>query len=52
MMDSRDWPLVIDLDHTLLKINSLDEILFDLLRQNPRALFQLPVRLLKKFAPS
>jgi 4-hydroxybenzoate polyprenyltransferase len=41
-MDSPDWPLVIDLDGTLLKTNSLDETLFDLLRQNPCALFQLP----------
>jgi hypothetical protein len=29
------WPLVIDLDGTLLKTNSLDETLLDALRTNP-----------------
>lgn len=40
------WPLVIDLDGTLLKTNSLDETFLDALRTNPSALWQLPLKLI------
>jgi hypothetical protein len=40
------WPLVIDLDGTLLKTNSLDETLLDALRTNPAILWRLPLKLI------
>jgi 4-hydroxybenzoate polyprenyltransferase/phosphoserine phosphatase len=40
------WPLVIDLDGTLLKTNSLDETLLDALRASPAALWRLPLKLI------
>jgi 4-hydroxybenzoate polyprenyltransferase len=46
MSESDNWPLVIDLDGTLIKTNSLDEIFLDLLRAGPRALWGLPIRCL------
>jgi 4-hydroxybenzoate polyprenyltransferase/phosphoserine phosphatase len=39
------WPLVIDLDGTLLKTNSLDETFLDALRASPSALLRLPFKL-------
>lgn len=44
--DPSDLPLVVDLDGTLLKTNSLDETLLDTLRTEPLALFRLPFKLL------
>jgi 4-hydroxybenzoate polyprenyltransferase/phosphoserine phosphatase len=41
-----NWPLVVDLDGTLLKTNSLDETLLDALRHKPLALWRLPLELL------
>ena len=38
------WPLVIDLDGTLLKTNSLDETLLDALRRSPFELWKLPFK--------
>ncbi|SFI08607.1 UbiA family prenyltransferase [Bradyrhizobium sp. Gha] len=43
--DHGDLPLVIDLDGTLLRTDSLHETLLDLLRSNPLALWELPYRL-------
>ena len=40
-------PLVIDLDGTLIKTNSLDETLLDVLRIDPSALLALPYTLLR-----
>jgi 4-hydroxybenzoate polyprenyltransferase/phosphoserine phosphatase len=40
------WPLVIDLDGTLIKTNSLDETFLDVLRATPSALLQLPFKLM------
>ena len=40
------WPLVIDLDGTLIKTNSLDETLLDTLRRNPFDLCKLPFKLI------
>ncbi len=40
------WPLVIDLDGTLLKTNSLDETLLDALRRSPFELWKLPFKLI------
>lgn len=39
------WPLVIDLDGTLIKSNSLDETFLDTLRINPLTLWRLPIKL-------
>jgi 4-hydroxybenzoate polyprenyltransferase len=39
-----NWPLVIDLDGTLLKTNSLDETFLDALRMDPLALWRLPIQ--------
>jgi 4-hydroxybenzoate polyprenyltransferase len=40
------WPLVIDLDGTLIKTNSLDETFLDSLRRNPLDVWQLPLKLI------
>lgn len=40
------WPLVVDLDGTLIRTNSLDETLLDSLRRHPAVLWELPVVLL------
>ncbi len=40
------WPLVVDLDGTLIKTNSLDETLLDTLRRNPFELWKLPYKLI------
>jgi 4-hydroxybenzoate polyprenyltransferase len=37
-------PLIIDLDNTLLQTDTLDETFFDLVRTNPVALWQLPIK--------
>jgi len=42
--ESDNWPLVIDLDGTLIKTNSLDETFLDALRADPLALWRLPVQ--------
>jgi 4-hydroxybenzoate polyprenyltransferase len=39
-----NWPLVIDLDGTLIKTNSLDETFLDALRADPLALWRLPIQ--------
>ncbi len=39
------WPLVIDLDGTLIKTNSLDETFLDALRRNPLDILKLPLKL-------
>ncbi|MHB1217865.1 MAG: UbiA family prenyltransferase [Alphaproteobacteria bacterium] len=44
--DPSDLPLVIDLDGTLLKTDSLDETFLDTLRTEPLALWRLPFKLL------
>ena len=41
-------PLVIDLDGTLIKTDSLDETLLDVLRIDPSALLALPYTLLRE----
>ncbi len=38
------WPLVIDLDGTLIKTNSLDETFLDALRRNPLDVWKLPLK--------
>jgi 4-hydroxybenzoate polyprenyltransferase len=38
------WPLVIDLDGTLIKTNSLDETFLDALRRNPLDIWKLPFK--------
>jgi 4-hydroxybenzoate polyprenyltransferase len=43
--ETRDWPLVVDLDGTLLKTNSLDETFLDALRRSPLDLWKLPIKL-------
>lgn len=43
--DPSDLPLVVDLDGTLLKTDSLDETLLDALRADPLILWQLPFKL-------
>lgn len=45
--ESLSLPLVIDLDGTLLKTDSLDETFFDVLRNDPINLFKLPVKLIQ-----
>ncbi len=40
------WPLVIDLDGTLIRTNSLDETFLDALRRNPLDIWKLPVKLI------
>jgi 4-hydroxybenzoate polyprenyltransferase len=42
--ESDDWPLVIDLDGTLIRTNSFDETFLDALRAAPLALWMLPIR--------
>jgi 4-hydroxybenzoate polyprenyltransferase len=42
--ESDNWPLVIDLDGTLIKTNSLDETFLDALRADPLALWRLPIQ--------
>jgi 4-hydroxybenzoate polyprenyltransferase len=42
--ESDDCPLVIDLDGTLIKTNSLDETFLDALRADPLALWRLPIQ--------
>jgi len=42
--ESDDCPLVIDLDGTLSKTNSLDETFLDALRADPLALWRLPIQ--------
>ena len=37
-----NWPLVIDLDGTLIKTNSLDETFFDALRRDPLSFGEFP----------
>jgi len=44
MSESDNWPLVIDLDGTLIKTNSLDETFLDALRADPLALWRLPIQ--------
>ena len=38
------WPLIIDLDGTLIKTNSLDETFLDALRRNPLDIWKLPFK--------
>jgi len=40
------WPLVIDLDGTLIKTDSLDETFLDTLRANPLDIFKIPLKLI------
>ncbi|MGO8951831.1 MAG: UbiA family prenyltransferase [Rhodomicrobium sp.] len=40
------WPLVIDLDGTLIKTDSLDETFLDMLRANPLDIFKIPLKLI------
>ena len=40
-----NWPLVIDLDGTLIKTNSLDETFFDALRRDPFSIWKVPIQL-------
>src|SRR5208282_2545601 len=40
------WPLVVDLDGTLIKTNSLDETFLDALRHNPLDIWKLPFKLI------
>lgn len=44
-VDSSPWPLVVDLDGTLIKTDSLDETLLDALRADPLSLWRVPFRL-------
>ena len=46
MSQTSNWPLVIDLDGTLIKTNSLDETFLDALRESPLALWRLPIKLI------
>ena len=39
-----DWPLVIDLDGTLIKTDSLYETFFDTLRRDPLAIWKVPIK--------
>ncbi len=39
------WPLVIDLDGTLIRTNSLDETFFDTLRRDPLSIWKVPIQL-------
>ena len=43
--DASSLPLVVDLDGTLIKTDSLDETLLDALRADPRSLWRLPFQL-------
>jgi 4-hydroxybenzoate polyprenyltransferase len=45
--ETLSWPLVIDLDGTLLKTDSLDETFLDTLRAHPLDLFKVPVKLIQ-----
>ena len=40
-----NWPLVVDLDGTLIKTNSLDETFFSALRSDPFLIWRVPVQL-------
>ena len=40
-----DWPLVVDLDGTLIKTNSLDETFLDALRRDPLSIWKVPFKL-------
>ena len=40
-----NWPLVIDLDGTLIRTNSLDETFFDTLRRDPFSIWKVPIKL-------
>jgi hypothetical protein len=40
-----NWPLVIDLDGTLIKTNSLDETFFDAFRRDPFSIWKVPIQL-------
>ncbi len=40
------WPLVVDLDGTLIKTDSLDETFLDTLRCNPLDVLKLPIKLI------
>ena len=37
-----NWPLVVDLDGTLIRTNSLDETFFDTVRRDPLAVWKVP----------
>ena len=41
--DIINWPLVVDLDGTFIKTNSLDETFFDVLRRDPLAFWKVPI---------
>lgn len=43
--ETLSWPLVIDLDGTLIKTNSLDETFLEALRRNPQDIWKLPIKL-------
>ena len=40
-----NWPLVIDLDGTFIKTDSLDETFFDALRHDPLSIWKVPIQL-------
>ena len=42
---SASWPLVLDLDGTFIKTDSLDETFFDTLRRDPLSIWKTPIEL-------
>jgi 4-hydroxybenzoate polyprenyltransferase len=44
--DASSWPLIIDLDGTLIKTDSIDETFLDALRARPLSIWRLPIRLI------